>query len=302
MRARKNLTAPLAHDGPESAGFSRLDLLFTSGMLTLLALLNIAAVRSNNSGSQSAACLANLRQLTRAWQQYALDETYFPPNPDDGNTTPGFAWVPGEVGVGGAQQFNPDILQNPTRNLLWPYLGNSSVSVYRCPADTRMGRYQGSNVAQKGTYVPQARDYSMNQAVGTNPYASLKNGEPTAVDGPWLDNNHGHVAGATWRTYASFDDIVAPTPANLALIFDEDADSINDGTLAFGMARPEWIDWPATRHDVGGTISYADGHVELHHWRDPRTAVVAHNVSRLSVPGSADYEYLRERISAPFRP
>jgi len=184
--------------------------------------------------------------------------------------------------------------------LLFPYLQSKATEVFRCPADVRYGRYQGNDPAKAGTSALVARSYSMNGAVGTDPYSSPSFELP--VNGPWLDNYHGHVRGKAWRTYARFNDIVAPTPAKLAILFDEDEYSINDAGFQFGMVMPQWIDWPATRHQMSGTISFADGHVELHHWVDPSTQVVQGNVSIKNVPGSPDYQWLWERISARIQP
>ncbi len=289
---------PGGGSGKHSAAFARTDLLALTAILTVLGLLNIAAVSSNRAGSQAAGCLTNLRELMVACQQFAVDAGHLPPNPDDGNATPGHNWVPGQAGRGGAQEFNPDILKDPTRSLLFPYLVEKDPKIFRCAADLRSGRYQGTDAALRGTMVFAARSYSMNLAVGTNPY---RPGD-VATDGAWLDNSHSHLLGQTWRTYARFDDMVAPTPAKLVVLLDEDEFSLNDGVFAFGMARAEWIDWPGTRHSNGATFSFADGHAELRRWADDRTAVQNGKVSRLAVPGSVDYQWLRERISAPIRP
>lgn len=277
------------------SGFNRADLVVVLATLSALASLAIAGVAANRVATQSAACIDNLRRLTRAWQQFDLDHSYLPPNPDDGNTTPGFNWVPGQAGRGGAHQFNPDILTDARRSLLIAYLSETNASIFRCPDDLRQGIYQGSDPQKRGTLVPAARSYAMNVAVGTNPHRTAG----TSTDGAWLDNNHNHTRNKQWRTYGKIDDIVDPPPSRLAVLLDEDADSINDGTFAFGMARAEWIDWPGTRHDTGGTLSFADGHAELRRWVDPRTPVQNRGVVRLLVPDSVDYEWLRERISAP---
>lgn len=47
---------------------------------------------------------------------------------------------------GGPEEFNLDVLRDHNRNLLAEYLGGN-ISVFRCPADKRMGRYQGTNAA-----------------------------------------------------------------------------------------------------------------------------------------------------------
>ncbi len=98
---------------------------------------------------------------------YASDNhEFFPPNPDDGNTVPGYNWCPGNSGIGQAEEFNPDVLLDQTRSLLITYLAGNA-SLYRCPADLRMGLYQGTNVALLGKTVPAVRTFSMSQAVGT---------------------------------------------------------------------------------------------------------------------------------------
>lgn len=284
---------------PKAHGFTRLDLLATTSVLCVLAFLNMAAVSGNRDGNQSATCLANMRELTSAWHQFALDHGHFAPNPNDGNVIPGNNWVAGQSGRGGAHQFNPDILADPSRSLLYPYLLRKDVAVFRCPADSTVGRYQGSDPQKRNSIVPSVRHYAMNGAVGTDPYSP---GGELPVHGPWLDNQHAHLRGSTWRTYGKFEDIVAPTPAFLSVLVDEDLESVNDGYLSFGMEIAEWIDWPATRHHMGGTLSYADGHVELRRWVDPRTLIVGRNVARRRVPDSPDYLWLRERMSARIRP
>jgi prepilin-type processing-associated H-X9-DG protein len=282
-----------------NGAFARLELLVMMALLALLALLTIAAVSSSREGSQSALCLANLRSITIAWQQYATDEGRFPPNPDDGNITPGRNWIPGQAGRGGAQEFNPDLLADPRRSLLFPHLPESEVRIFRCPAENRVGRYQGADPSKRGSLVPAARSYAMNVAVGTDPYDF---GGILPVHGAWLDNNHSHQRGRIWRTYGRFEDIVNPIPAQLAVLLDEDAFSLNDGVFAFGMEVEEWIDWPAARHHGGGTVSFADGHVSLRRWLDERTVVQSGMVNRRRVPGSPDHHWLRGRISAPLRP
>jgi prepilin-type processing-associated H-X9-DG protein len=281
---------------PNRAAFSRVDLLMVLATFAVLSVLEVVAVSSGGAASQSARCLDNLRAMTRAWQQFDMDHHYLPPNPDDGNTIQGFNWVPGQAGRGGGQEFNPDILTNATLSLLFPYLTDKTAVIFRCPDDLRVGLYQGNDPQKRGTKIPCARSYSMNVAVGSNPYVKMGTGVPT--DGAWLDGAHAHQRYKTWRTYGKLDDIVDPAPSGLAVLLDEDADSINDGVFAFGMVSERWIDWPGTRHEGGGTLSYADGHAELRHWVDPRTAVIDHKFGTGLVPGSLDYQWLRSRISA----
>lgn len=228
---------------------------------------------------------------------YTLDNNeYYWPNPDDGNTTIGYNWCPGQAGPGGGQEFNPDILDDPTRSLLVPFGANHVV--YHCPADKRKGKYQGTDVNRKGTTIPNARSISASQAVGTNPYKGGK----APVDGPWLDGNHSHTANKTWRVYGKTSDVVDPGPSSLFIILDEDENSINDGGFAtVGPKEPpnyKIVDWPATYHNNAAGFAFADGHSEIHKWVDYRTKVYKGNVRISNQKGNQDIWWMSTHSSA----
>ena len=56
------------------------------------------------------------------------------------------------------------------------------------------------------------------------------------------------------------------------VVLDEREDSINDGWYA-SDPDTKWqiIDYPASYHGNACGYSFADGHSEIHRWRDPRT-------------------------------
>ncbi len=275
-------------------GFTRLELCIVVTCVSVLGLLVVPLRAGNMDVSRTTLCMDNLRRLAAAMAVYALDNGWFPPNPEDGNSTPGRTWAPGNAGPGASQEFNPDLLRDSTRSLLYPYLeSGSTVRVYACPEDERTGKYQGADPAMRNVIVPAARSVSLNGAVGVNPSAVVR--QP--VDGHWLDNNHSHTFGRRWRTYGKPEHVVGPAPSQLFTFIDEDAKSINEGIFAHGMQEQEWIDWPSTRHDTSGTLAYADGHVEGRRWVDSRT-VVFNSVNRHVIRGSPDLLWLRERTSA----
>ncbi len=70
-------------------------------------------------------------------------------------------------------------------------------------------------------------------------------------------------------------DLKNPGPADTWVFIDEREDSINDGWFAMDMvnqgAQTQWVDLPASRHNRGALLSYADGHAAYKKWIDPRT-------------------------------
>ena len=60
----------------------------------------------------------------------------------------------------------------------------------------------------------------------------------------------------------------------LWVLLDEDIKDLNDAAFCSGMESPVWYDVPGTYHDFGCGFAFADGHSEIHKWRDPRTTPV----------------------------
>jgi hypothetical protein len=244
-----------------------------------------------------AGCLSNLRQLAQALLMFAEDhDGLLPKNTDDGSA---YNWVHGAAGIRQPGEFNPDLPGDPASSALASYIGRKA-EVFRCPADQRVGLYQGTNVAWRGQIVPAARSYVMNGAVGTKGVGTARFGtEP--VDGAWLDGIHFNRHNRPWRTYGRLSHMVEPTPSGLFVFIDEEPLNLNGGNFSLSMLPAEktrWVDWPATFHDFGAGLGFADGHAELHHWGDERTLVRGNSLGPNSAPNSPDVTWLQARTSA----
>ena len=118
----------------------------------------------------------------------------------------------------------------------------------------------------------------------------------------WL----GYLTGKEYVVFKKLNDIVRMGPSEAYVFIDEHPDSINFGDFAVAMndgvapTRIHIIDYPASHHNRAGGLSFADGHAEIHKWRDDRTVKpITYSSLQLVVasPRNQDMVYMSEHAS-----
>jgi len=266
------------------SAFTLIELLVVIAIIAILAAMLLPALSRAKLKAEGIKCMSNGKQMMVALHMYTGDNNeWFPPNPD---WNANLGWVKGimRAAEGGTDNTNILYLTDPAYAKLAPYTARN-YEIYHCPGDK--GSYP---TGYRGVSAPLVRNFSMSQAVGTLPDAQR------AVDGPWLDGTHEHKANTPWFTYGKMTSIVRPSPAHLWVLIDEDAYSLNDAGFAMTLVANEFKDGPGTYHGFACGIAFADGHSEIHRWRDPRTRWLgyAHTYN----PPNPDVVWMQERTSA----
>lgn len=255
-----------------SFAFTLIELLVVIAIIAILAALLLPALQSAKAKAANARCLSNLKQVMVGWVLYADDHNQMMVPNAAGNTVTGFCWVNPmymDWDLSDANT-NIDLLK---QGLLAPFL-NQGVGVYKCPADRLPAR--------NGTRL---RSISMNCQMGQAP-------DPNGTTAP--NYNLGY------RLYKKTTDILAPPPALAWIFADEHPGSINDGFFQVTMRGAVWVDFPASYHNNAGSFAFADGHGEIHKWRDPETIKpVVQGVYIRIVPtvNMNDLNWFRERTT-----
>jgi len=274
-----------------SRAFTLIELLVVIAIIAILAAMLLPALTKAKIRTQGIGCMNNTRQLTFAWRMYAEDSRDVLPFAygTDATSAP-YVWVPGyldDANPGAPDNWNLDITIR--KSILWSYCGNS-VDIWRCPADTSYG------INNLGQRVPRVRSVTMSNWVGGN-----GNSPQNGYKGGW---GLGSPSSVVFRKLSQ---MLRPGPAMTFVILDERQDSINDGYFVTEMdgyptaATTKIVDYPASYHNKAAGFAFADGHSEVHRWRDARTfpPVRVGVPLQLNVPSpnNQDVTWMQERCS-----
>ena len=265
-------------------GFTLIELLVVIAIIAILAAMLIPALSRAKIRAQGTGCMNNTRQLQLAWRMYGEDNRDELPFGYATQANAPYVWVAGDIG-------NPSPTANDNWNYdttikkgaIWPYCGNA-VSLFHCPADPTYGQNP------QGRRVPR-RSVSMSNWIGGN-----GDSPQTNYKGYWGLN-------APKSTVArKLSNIGNPGPAMTLIILDESYDSINYAYFVIEMngypdpATTEVVDYPGHYHNNACGFAFADGHSEIHKWRDPRTTPPYSSALTISqCPNNQDVIWMQDR-------
>jgi prepilin-type N-terminal cleavage/methylation domain-containing protein len=262
----------------DQRGFTLIELLVVIAIIAVLASMLLPALSKAKVKAQSVQCMNNLRQVMLSWRIYVDDANDRLPFNTVSETDLAKSWCTGWLQYLVSTPDNTNALLF-SKALMGPYFRDPNV--FKCPGDPTV---------DVGNKRPRVRTIAMNAFMG---------GFPDGSD--WTEVQ---VRATTWRTYRKLSQIDHP---DMRFAFADESPIINDGFLMhylpIGTTQlpTDGImdDCPASYHGGAGALSFADGHSEIHKWRDPATLTA--KTWPLTVPSPHDYIWLAERTAGPLR-
>jgi prepilin-type N-terminal cleavage/methylation domain-containing protein/prepilin-type processing-associated H-X9-DG protein len=269
-------------------GFTLIELLVVIAIIAILAAMLLPALTRAKLKAAGIQCMSSNKQMSLAWKMYTDDNRDTLLYASGNATTMTYdpeSWVTGNLDFNPSNRSNWDPAQDLQKSPLWTYCGKSA-KVWKCPADK-------SFVTVNGQAMPRVRSIAMNI---------------------YLGGFHGESpqSAPNYILYRTFSQLNVPGPSKIFVFIDEREDAINWGNFETEMtgyepsnpALYQLTDLPASYHGNAAGLSFADGHAEIHRWRDARTmpalvngGLIFNGYTGVASPRNPDVAWLQDRAT-----
>jgi prepilin-type N-terminal cleavage/methylation domain-containing protein/prepilin-type processing-associated H-X9-DG protein len=255
--------------------FTLVELLVVIAIIAILAALLLPGLARGKAAAKRVHCINNQKQLAAVWMMYAGDNNDSlaavgqndPPNPKRR------LWIQGAF-VYPEANTNSGYLLDPKYAQFADYL--HTIHVYVCPADP-------DSVTVSGKSYPRLRSYAMNAYLG------------------WIGQWDNRLA-AEYVVFKKQSQLAPSTTSRMFLFTDVNPKSICWPYFGVQMKDDVFLLFPQSSHNRGAAISFVDGHVERHAWRDQRTITAYspdYHAHHDASSGNVDLAWLRQSTTVP---